>query len=141
MVFLFGVMLLLMATISTDTALNLVTVTAPGSHMVGLATLGTLPHCVSSGRATIHYTPVVLCVLARGRPRCVIACDPGFGCAPVAWAPFSCIAVYCVPVSVSAFTRTRIVVVVVVVVVVVGRVSARRSRHSRTSVLLLSLAH
>ena len=46
--------------------------------------------------------------------------------------------------SISAFndaplvvTRTR--VVVVVVVVVVGRVSAGRSRGSRTSVLLLSL--
>ena len=36
---------------------------------------------MSSGRATIHNTPVVLSVLARGRPRCVIACDPGFGCA------------------------------------------------------------
>ena len=93
---------------------------------------------MSRGRATIHNTPVVLRVLARGRPRCVIACDPGFGCAPVAWAPFSCIAVYCVPVSVSAFTRTRIVGVVVVVV---GRVSARRTRHSRASVQLLSLAH
>ena len=50
---------------------------------------------------------------------------------------------YRVPVSISAFndaplvvTRTR---VVVVVVVVVGRVSAGRSRGSRTSVLLLSL--
>ena len=49
---------------------------------------------------------------------------------------------YCV--SISAFndarlgvTRTR--VVVVVVVIVVGRVSAGRSRGSRTSVLLLSL--
>ena len=49
---------------------------------------------------------------------------------------------YCVPVSVSALndvllvvTRTRIVVVVVV------RVSARRSRDSRMSVLFLSLAH
>ena len=47
------------------------------------------------------------------------------------------------PVSISAFndaplvvTRTR---VVAVVVVVVGRVSAGRSRGSRTSVLLLSL--
>ena len=78
MIVLFGVMLLLVATISADTALNLVTVTAPGSPVVGLATLGTLPHCVTRGGTTIHYEPVtrvVICVLARGRPRCIIACD------------------------------------------------------------------
>ena len=82
MIVLFGVVLLLVAAFATDTALDLVPVTAQGSHMVRLATLGgALPHCVTSRRATIHYEPVtrvVVCVLARGRPRCVTACDVSF---------------------------------------------------------------
>ena len=52
---LLGVVLLLVAAFATDTALDLVPVTAPGRHMVRLATIGALPHCVTSGRATIHY--------------------------------------------------------------------------------------
>ena len=93
-------MLLLVAAIATHTALDLVPVTAPGSHMVSLATLGALPHCVTSGRETIHYEPVtrvVICVLARGRPRCVTVCDVScvrlrFVCAPVPWVVFCVLA-------------------------------------------------
>ena len=96
MIVLFGVMLLLVATIAADTRLNLVPGTAPGSHMVALATIGVLPHCVTSGGVTIHYEPVTRvvicdCVLARGRhARCVIACDLScvrlrLVCAPVPW--------------------------------------------------------
>ena len=58
MIVLFGVVLLLVAAFATDTALDLVPVTAQGSHMVRLATLGAFPHCVTSRRATIHYAGV-----------------------------------------------------------------------------------
>ena len=50
-----SVVLLLMAAFTTNTALDLVTVTAPGGHVVRLATLGSLTHCVTSSSATINY--------------------------------------------------------------------------------------
>ena len=100
MIVLFGVVLLLVAAFATDTALDLVPVTAQGSHMFRLATLAALPDCVTSRRATIHYesvTRVVVCVLARGRPRCVTACDVScvrlrFVCVPVPWVVVSVLA-------------------------------------------------
>ena len=96
------------------------------------------PHCLNNlGHSPSRACGVFLCV------RVLRIDDTGLcgGGHMVRFTAISTLA-YCVPVSVSAFnagplvvTRTRIVVVVV------GRVSIRRSRNIRTSVLLLPLAH
>ena len=139
MIVLFRVVLLLVAAFATDTALDLVPVTAQGSHMVRLASLGALPHCVTSRRSTIHNEPVtrvVVCLLARGRPRCVTACDVScvrlrFVCAPVPWVVVCILArgrSRCDTACVPACARMRFAVCAPVSCVAVCSISRSRPR-------------